>query len=127
MAPVHILPSFGGFVYSLSTTPLDPNTVAVGVGDHVVRVWSTSDPSKRYDTHNIWHNIKTKVLVVLFHPSKEGVMGFGTEDGHVGCCSSISQKSDVSVSYHKKSVYALSWGPHCSADGSSGMKVCQIV
>lgn len=116
LIPVHVIPSLAGFVYSISITPLDPHKIVFGVGDNTVRVWSTGNGNNRYQSANFWQGIKTKVLVVASHPSKEGIFGFGTEDGHIGCGSWLSYKSDISASHHKKSVYSLSWGPCCSLE-----------
>ncbi|XP_057313551.1 gem-associated protein 5-like isoform X2 [Hydractinia symbiolongicarpus] len=116
LIPVHIIPSLAGFVYSISITPLDPHKIVFGVGDNTVRVWSTGNGNNRYQSANFWQGIKTKVLVVASHPCKEGIFGFGTEDGHIGCGSWLSYKSDISASHHKKSVYSLSWGPCCSLE-----------
>uniref|UniRef100_A0A7M5VCG5 Gem-associated protein 5 n=1 Tax=Clytia hemisphaerica TaxID=252671 RepID=A0A7M5VCG5_9CNID len=121
---VQRIPTFGGFVYSLSSVPQDPHRFAVGVGDNTIRVWSTGDQADPYNSASIWHSIKTKVTVIQYHPTKEGIIAFGTEDGHVGCYSSITQKSDVSTSYHKKTVYALEWGPcSCSKEEQEDEKV----
>ena len=60
------------------------------------------------------------MTILKYHPSREGIVAFGTEDGHVGCFSVISQKSEVAVSYHKRTVYALAWGPSCSLEDTDG-------
>lgn len=113
MSTAHKLPTFGGFVYSATVTSNNSNKLALGVGDNTIRLWTTGVDGKPYENVTIWQGLKSKVTALLYHPTKEGILGFGTEDGHVGCFSSISQKFDVSVTYHKKTVYSLSWGPCC--------------
>ena len=105
------LPTFGGFVYSLSSVPLNPHQVAVGVGDNIIRIWDTSDSSKPYECQQLWQNLKSKVTVVAFHPHQEGILAFATDDGKVGCFKLSTGKSELSLSYHKKIIYALAWGP----------------
>uniref|UniRef100_A0A8C5M8N3 Gem nuclear organelle associated protein 5 n=1 Tax=Leptobrachium leishanense TaxID=445787 RepID=A0A8C5M8N3_9ANUR len=47
-----------------------------------------------------------------WHPTKEGRLAFGTDDGKVGIYEVYSNKSpQISSTYHKKTVYSLSWGP----------------
>ncbi|XP_047143757.1 gem-associated protein 5 isoform X1 [Hydra vulgaris] len=113
MKPVHTIPTVGGFLYSLSSTPLDPHSIAFGCGDNMIRVWNTADSTQSYKCTTLWQGIKTKVLIIKYHPSKEGILAFGTEDGHVGCYNVLSKKYDIATSYHQKSVYCLAWGPNC--------------
>lgn len=120
LSTAYKIPTFGGFVYSASITSNNPNKLALGIGDNTIRVWTTGVDVNPYESSTIWQGIKTKVTVLLYHPIKEGIIGFGTEDGHAGCFSSITQKSDVSVTYHKKTVYALSWGPCCGNEEQEG-------
>lgn len=61
---LHCISSLGGFVYGLDISPLDPGTVAVGVGDNMIRVWHTSSPVSAYDAITLWQGIKSKVQVV---------------------------------------------------------------
>eukprot|EP00795_Rhopilema_esculentum_P000326 gene326-9985_t len=112
------VPSLGGYVYSVTTSLLDPYSIIYGVGDNVIRVWNTRDSNQPYDTIMLWQGIKSKVTVVVCHPRKEGVVGFGTDDGHVGIYNIASKKFEVSISYHKKTVYSLAWGPNCGEDAN---------
>uniref|UniRef100_A0AAV2J952 Gem (nuclear organelle) associated protein 5 n=1 Tax=Knipowitschia caucasica TaxID=637954 RepID=A0AAV2J952_KNICA len=105
------LPALGGFVYSLCFSPLGSGTLALGVGDNMIRVWSTQS-SKQYDTLCFWQGIKSKVTALAWHPQKEGALAFGTDDGKVGIYGVFTHKPpQISSSYHKKTVYTLAWGP----------------
>ncbi|KAK7926235.1 hypothetical protein WMY93_008545 [Mugilogobius chulae] len=105
------LPTLGGFVYALCFSPLGSGTLALGVGDNMIRVWNTQS-SKPYDTRCFWQGIKSKVTALAWHPQKEGALAFGTDDGKVGIYGVFSNKSpEISSSYHKKTVYTVAWGP----------------
>lgn len=58
------MPGIGGFVYSLSISPLDPARVALAVGDNTVRVWVTNNSSDPFDSVLLWKGIQAKVSVV---------------------------------------------------------------
>uniref|UniRef100_H2ZXR1 Gem nuclear organelle associated protein 5 n=1 Tax=Latimeria chalumnae TaxID=7897 RepID=H2ZXR1_LATCH len=56
------------------------------------------------------------VLNIFFflswHPTKEGCLAFGTDDGKVGIYDTYSTKPPhISSTYHRKTVYVLAWGP----------------
>ena len=59
-----ILPSLGGYVYSLSSSFLDPHSIIYGVGDNLIRVWNTRFEERPYETSILWQGIKSKVTVV---------------------------------------------------------------
>ncbi|XP_077975936.1 gem-associated protein 5-like [Styela clava] len=113
--PDWVLPTLGGFVYSISVSPKDPSMIAVGVGDGMIRVWKTRSPKSAYDITTLWQGIKEKVMALAWHPNKEGCLAFATEDGKVGIYDTLSLRPPVvAETYHMKPVYALSWGPKCS-------------
>ena len=64
MQSLQILPTLGGFAYSLSIAPLDPGTLGVGVGDNMLRVWQTASSQGPYEALTLWQAIKSKVMVV---------------------------------------------------------------
>ena len=51
-------------MYSLSISPLDPGSIAVGVGDNMIRIWRTAAAENQYETVNLWQRIRGKVMVV---------------------------------------------------------------
>ncbi|KAL7844635.1 hypothetical protein SRHO_G00231740 [Serrasalmus rhombeus] len=106
------LPTLGGFVYSLSFSPVGTGFLALGVGDNMIRVWNTLSIHNLYDTKTYWQNIKSKVTALAWHPAKEGSLAFGTDDGKVGIYEAYSNKPPQSSStYHRRTVYSLDWGP----------------
>ncbi|XP_041456060.1 gem-associated protein 5-like [Lytechinus variegatus] len=109
------LPTFGGFVYCIVPSPLDPARLAVGVGDNMIRVWNTGARGKVFDVITLWQGIKSKVTVVSWHPTRENSLAYGTDDGRVGIFNvSVPNKPPQQFwTYHKKTIYSLCWGPPC--------------
>ncbi|KAI2651116.1 Gem-associated protein 5 [Labeo rohita] len=116
------LPTLGGFVYCLSFSPVGTGCLALGVGDSMIRVWSTLSIQNQYDIKTFWQGIKSKVTALAWHPLKEGSLAFGTDDGKVGIYEVYSNKPpQISSTYHRRTVYSLSWGapvPPMSFGGS---------
>uniref|UniRef100_H2YVE0 Uncharacterized protein n=1 Tax=Ciona savignyi TaxID=51511 RepID=H2YVE0_CIOSA len=112
--PTWSLPTLGGFVYSIAISPIDPSVIALGIGDGVIRIWRTTNPRNPFDISVMWQGIKEKVMSLAWHPTREGLLAFGTEDGKVGVVDVLSQQTPlISDTYHMKPVYAMSWGPKC--------------
>ncbi|CAN0269315.1 unnamed protein product [Lampetra planeri] len=110
------LPTLGGFAYCLAFPPVesgsDPGALAVGGGDGVLRVWRTLSPRAAYDVSSYWQGVHAKLTALAWHPSREGRLAFGTDEGKVGIYDLYNNKPpQISSSYHKKTVYSLSWGP----------------
>ncbi|NWT54853.1 GEMI5 protein, partial [Erythrocercus mccallii] len=110
------MPTLGGFVYSLAFSPVDIGSLAIGVGDSMIRVWNTLSVNNIYDVKIFWQSIKNKVTALSWHPTKEGFLAFGTDDGKVGIFDTLStcaknKAPQISSTYHKKTVYTLAWGP----------------
>lgn len=106
------LPTLGGFVYCLSFSPVGTGCLALGVGDSMIRVWNTLSIQNQYDIKTFWQGIKSKVTALAWHPLKEGSLAFGTDDGKVGIYEVYSNRPpQISSTYHRRTVYSLSWGP----------------
>ncbi|XP_040295988.1 gem-associated protein 5 isoform X2 [Bufo bufo] len=106
------LSSLGGFVYSLAFSPVASGCLAVGVGDGMLRIWNSLSVVNAYDVKTLWQGIRSKVTALSWHPTKEGSLAFGTDDGKVGIYDVFSSKPpQISSTYHKKTVYSMSWGP----------------
>ncbi|KAB5548648.1 hypothetical protein PHYPO_G00058010 [Pangasianodon hypophthalmus] len=106
------LPTMGGFIYSLSFSPVATGCLALGVGDSMIRVWNTLSIQNPYETKTFWQGIKSKVTALAWHPVKEGSLAFGTDDGKVGIYEVYSNKPpQISSTYHRRTVYSLDWGP----------------
>uniref|UniRef100_A0A8C1RTW9 Anaphase-promoting complex subunit 4 WD40 domain-containing protein n=1 Tax=Cyprinus carpio TaxID=7962 RepID=A0A8C1RTW9_CYPCA len=106
------LPTLGGFVYCLSFSSVGTGCLALGVGDSMIRVWNTLSIQNQYDIKTFWQGVKSKVTALAWHPLKEGSLAFGTDDGKVGIYEVYSNKPpQISSTYHRRTVYSLSWGP----------------
>ncbi|XP_072040500.1 gem-associated protein 5-like [Amphiura filiformis] len=116
------LSSLGGFVYCIAPSPLDQSRLAIGVGDNMIRVWNTASPGQHCDVTVLWQGIKAKVTAVCWHPTRENCLAYATDDGRVGVYNNITQSNKppiLSSTFHRKTVYALSWGPPCPAKSDS--------
>ncbi|TNM84420.1 hypothetical protein fugu_008598 [Takifugu bimaculatus] len=124
------LPTLGGFVYTLTFSPVGTGCLALGVGDNMIRVWNTLTTQNQYDTRSFWQGIKSKVTALSWHPRKEGWLSFGTDDGKVGIYDVFSNKPpQISSSYHRKTVYTLAWGPPVpplSFGAAEGKPACSL-
>ncbi|KAF5892297.1 gem-associated protein 5 isoform X2 [Clarias magur] len=106
------LPTMGGFIYSMSFSPVAMGCLALGVGDNMIRVWNTLSLQNPYETRTFWQGIKSKVTALAWHPVKEGSLAFGTDDGKVGIYEVYSNKPpQISSTFHRRTVYSLDWGP----------------
>lgn len=113
--PVCAVPTLGGFVYAVKTSPIDPGRLAIGVGDSMIRLWNMNNSVNPFDVTVLWQGIKSKVTALAWHPVKEGRLGFGTDDGRVGVFDTLSNKPpSISSHYHRRTVYVVAWGPACS-------------
>ena len=103
---VKVAHGLGGFAYGLDISPLAPNRIAVATGDNMVRIWEPYQDK----VLQVWQSVRTKVMVVTWHPYKEGVVSFGTEEGRIGIYDVNSGSRNTSSTYHEKPVYSMSWG-----------------
>ncbi|GAB1601518.1 hypothetical protein Ahia01_000430200, partial [Argonauta hians] len=116
---IHQVSTLGGFVYDIHAVPLDPGRIALGIGDNTVKIWNRTKDSNR-SLVQVWQKIKSKVTVVRWHPSYEGLLAYGTDDGRVATVEVNSHKPpSLCVSYHPKTVYCLDWGKPTYKLGSS--------
>ncbi|XP_069129450.1 gem-associated protein 5-like isoform X2 [Argopecten irradians] len=110
-----VLPTFGGFVYVAKSSPVDPGRLAIGVGDSMIRLWNINNTNNLTDIKNLWQGIKAKVTSLCWHPVKEGLLAYGTDDGRVGIYDTLSNRPpNISSTYHKRTVYVVAWGPNSS-------------
>ncbi|KAF9939073.1 Gem-associated protein 5 [Mortierella alpina] len=73
----------GGNVYSLDVSTLDPGKVAMGLGNEAIKIWSTLSDEAPYDCITI-ERLQSKVRTVKWHPTEEGTLCFGLENGKIG-------------------------------------------
>ena len=104
---MYALPTFAGFVYCLASNPVDPSLVAIGAGDSQIRVWRTAS-QQLFDITNIHAKLnQAKVMSLAWHPSREGLLAFGTDEGRVGWVEALSSSRvpNLSNTQHRNGVY----------------------
>ena len=114
------LPTFAAWVYCLAANPVDPRVVAVGSGDGLIRVWRTGTPNVSLDCSVAWRQ-KAKVMALAWHPTQEGALAFGTDEGRIVHISDAlgrgrTQQHRLLPFKHRGPVYALCWGPNLLGD-----------
>ena len=130
---------FGGFVGKIDcAAALNPNRIAIGLGDNTLRIWTSDaaaprmvdDQKKRatndsssgggrqkgpLDTVSFWKGIQERLSAVRCHPELEGVVAYGAKDGRVGVVDTYASSSDKKVhtmltgGLHRGVVYELEW------------------
>ena len=85
--------------------------MAVGAGDGIVRVWKTAS-NQMFDIRHVVVK-QAKIMSLAWHPQREGLLGFGTDEGRVGWVDVFSQKMYVTYSdyQHRGGVYCTCWAP----------------
>ena len=104
---MYALPTFAGFVYCLASNPVDPSLVAIGAGDSQIRVWRTAS-QQLFDITNIHAKLnQAKVMSLAWHPNREGLLAFGTDEGRVGWVEALSSSRvpNISNTQHRNGVY----------------------
>ncbi|XP_066583627.1 gem-associated protein 5 isoform X2 [Prorops nasuta] len=110
----HFIPTQGGFIYCIASCPLETSRIAFGVGDAMLRIWNLSElHEKSFDITMLWQKIKGKVRAIAWHPEKENILAYGTGEGRIGIFDTnlINKPPTLLKQYHRKTVYALRWGP----------------
>ena len=95
--------TFGGFVYAMEVSPMDPTLLAIGCGDQYIRVWRQSPGNP---TTILWSGIRNMVTCLNWHPDKEGYLAYGTNDGRVGSfdINKPGKAPAISTTYHRRTV-----------------------
>ncbi|KAF9574607.1 Gem-associated protein 5 [Mortierella alpina] len=73
----------GGNVYALDISTLDPGRIAMGLGNEAIKIWNTFSDEAPYDCVTI-ERLQSKVRTVKWHPTEEGTLCFGLENGKIG-------------------------------------------
>ncbi|XP_011499580.1 PREDICTED: gem-associated protein 5 [Ceratosolen solmsi marchali] len=109
----HSIPTQGGFVYCMSACPVDTSQIAFGTGDMMIRLWNLSEPHENImELQMFWEKIKGKVRSLCWHPEKENILAFATNEGRVGTFD-INSKRPPTIyrMYHRYVIYRIGWGP----------------
>ena len=87
------LPTFASWVYALASNNIDPTIIALGAGDGQIRIWRMSSTSAMFDVNIIWQKLNSaKVTALSWHPDKENLLAFGTDEGRVGIVDAFSSR-----------------------------------
>jgi len=108
------IPGLGGFVYSLDSSPFNPNTLAIGCGDNSIHLWSPlENPDNPYESKSIWKGILSKVtaLSICRHVIDASLIAFGMDDGRVGVYNGNTNQVTMFPSGHKSEIYEVAWKP----------------
>ena len=109
---VYSLPCFAGFVYSLQCNPIEPSTLAIGAGDGQIRIWRTGDSKDKFSMRMVGVK-QAKVMSLAWHPTKEGLLAYGTDEGRVCWVDVMTgggrSAATLSQYQHRGGVYCVTW------------------
>ncbi|CAG0887516.1 unnamed protein product [Cyprideis torosa] len=109
------LPLITGEISSIATSPHDPGNVAVNSGQWI-RSWMVEgrEPMQNFST-----GLRGARLTQLaWHPDKEKLLAFGTEDGEIGLMT-LGESAKLCKSKHTGPVYTIKWIPTPGESSSS--------
>ncbi|CAO3641107.1 unnamed protein product [Cunninghamella blakesleeana] len=116
-----------GFPYSIDISPLNPIQSAIAYGDNSIKIWKcaqlnesqlTTNSKKRvkeniYESNTFWRGLQGQVKCVRWSPTKEGILAFSTEYGHIGIYDTYENKSWTFRNHHSSttegSVPFITW------------------
>ncbi|XP_074038837.1 gem-associated protein 5 isoform X2 [Leptinotarsa decemlineata] len=107
-------PTLAGTVPCMELSPLDPNRLAMGTGDGIVRIWDLSRPHIKNITMTSFHQkIQSKVTALAWHPKKEMTLAFGTVEGRIGYLDTGSKSKIPTILPHffNAHIYKMEWAP----------------
>ena len=87
----------------MEASPVDPNLVAVGGGDSTIRVWKTASSRPGFDVSLVWQKLSSKITAIAWHPEKEGLLAFGTDEGRIGTVDALHSRYVVRPKYFTES------------------------
>nr|XP_031838451.1 gem-associated protein 5-like isoform X1 [Nomia melanderi] len=104
----------GGYIYCIAACPLDTSHIAFGVGDSMIRLWNLSEAHiNSFDITILWQKIMGKIRAISWHPEKENLLAYATEEGRIGVFDTNGNKPPTLYrQYHRNTVYTIHWGPH---------------
>ncbi|KAI4463478.1 gem-associated protein 5 [Holotrichia oblita] len=120
-------PTNGGYIYCLASSPLDPNRLAVGIGDNTAKIWDLSRSHVQcIIMTNLWQKIQSKVLTLAWHPTKESILAYGTLEGRIGLVNTnnTSKLPSLLTQHFRSSVNSISWGPLDGKPNVLGLYAC---
>ncbi|XP_078046192.1 gem nuclear organelle associated protein rigor mortis isoform X2 [Augochlora pura] len=104
----------GGYVYCIASCPIETSRIAFGVGDATIRLWNLSETHTNISDNItvLWQKIMGKIRTISWHPEKENLLAYATEEGRIGVFDTNGTKPPILYrQYHRKIVYTIHWGP----------------
>ncbi|XP_018568237.1 gem-associated protein 5 isoform X2 [Anoplophora glabripennis] len=98
----------------LALSPVDPNRLAIGTAEGVIKIWDLSRPNvKNIVMTSFFQKIQSKVVTLAWHPTNELILAYGTSEGRIGFLdtSNKSKTPTVPPNYFKSRIHKLEWGP----------------
>ena len=123
------LPTFASWVYALAPNNVDPTIIAAGAGDGQIRIWKTASKSAMFDVNIVWQRLNSaKVTSLAWHPDKDNIISFGTDEGRVGFVDAFSSRANpIFCDFkHRSTVYNVCWGPRMGNVNVEGSIDCDL-
>ncbi|KAF3428992.1 hypothetical protein E2986_02063 [Frieseomelitta varia] len=104
----------GGYVYCIAACPSETSYIAFGAGDAMLRLWNLSEAhATNFNIYTLWQRIKGKIRAIAWHPEKENLLAYGTDEGRVGLFHINTNKAPVLYrQYHRGIICTIGWGPN---------------
>jgi WD40 repeat protein len=125
-----LIPGLGGFVYSLSLSPVQASSLAIGSGGQAIHIWdvprhaantgrapstneriaaAAAQQRTSGQTKILWGGLQAKVSSVQWHPQQAVTLAFGADDGRVGIYDTQTGKHQLFPRAHRGLVHSLAW------------------
>ncbi|ODN03766.1 Gem-associated protein 5 [Orchesella cincta] len=110
-----VIPTFKG-VCAITPSPSVESLLAVGGNDACIRAvnFSTDYPRKNcLLSPSISSRMRSKIMALAWHPEKDNLIGFGTDDGVLGVFELCENRRHTMTFDRRVNgiVYAVDWGP----------------
>ena len=114
------LPTFASWIYAIAHNNVDPTIIAAGAGDGQIRIWKVASKKAMFDVNILWQKLNSaKVTALAWHPDKDNIIAFGTDEGRVGIVDAFSSRGIPTFCdfKHRSTVYNICWAP-CVSNGN---------
>lgn len=109
------LPTFANKITCMAVNPIEPSIIAFGSGDGLIKVWKSKATKNMFDYTTIWQKGHCEITALVWHPEKENILAFATNEGRLGTVDALSHRPYPQLMdfKHRSSVYNLIYGPEC--------------
>ncbi|KAI8987233.1 WD40-repeat-containing domain protein [Mycotypha africana] len=107
------------FPYALETPNWDYGQVAVGMGDNAIKLWNFSSKGSilekmrpsYYKATTLWKGLQGKIEKIRWHPTREGLLAFGNDLGHIGILNVTDTSRQMFKIFHNaRGAPYIDWG-----------------